>query len=187
MNFPSTEYLQLPFLDFLAFNVYLESQNKFDLYLARLQNIAGDRPLVLAEMGLDSRSKGRDAQAHTLRWLLRSAFEGGCAGAFAFAWTDEWHVGGVEIEDWDFGITDRERRPKPALAAVREAYAQVPFAHGIQWPSVSVVVCSYNGARTIGQCLSGLAKLDYPDYEVIVVDDGSTDDTARIARQSRRG
>src|SRR6478672_13087241 len=51
VNFPSTEYLQLPFLDFLAFNVYLESQERFDAYLARLQNIAGDRPLVLAEMG----------------------------------------------------------------------------------------------------------------------------------------
>jgi GT2 family glycosyltransferase len=49
-------------------------------------------------------------------------------------------------------------------------------------PRVSVVCCSYNGEATIRDTLEGLAKLDYPDYEVIVVDDGSTDATAAIAR-----
>jgi GT2 family glycosyltransferase len=46
-----------------------------------------------------------------------------------------------------------------------------------------VVVCTYNGARTIRDCFEGLRRLAYPDYEVIVVDDGSTDETAAIARQ----
>jgi len=50
VNYPSTEYLQLSFLDFACFNVYLESQNCLDAYLARLHNIAGDRPLVMAEV-----------------------------------------------------------------------------------------------------------------------------------------
>src|SRR5438034_1359170 len=45
---------------------------------------------------------------------------------------------------------------------------------------VSVVVCSYNGAVTLDQCLRSLGILNYPDYEVIVVDDGSTDDTRAI-------
>ena len=44
-------------------------------------------------------------------------FAGGCAGAFVFAWTDEWFRGGYDIDDWDFGLTTRDRRPKPALAA----------------------------------------------------------------------
>jgi GT2 family glycosyltransferase len=43
-----------------------------------------------------------------------------------------------------------------------------------------VAVCTYNGSRTIRDCLEGCARLDYPDYEVIVVDDGSTDGTADI-------
>jgi len=44
-------------------------------------------------------------------------------------------------------------------------------------------VCTYNGSRTISECLDALTRLDYPDYEVIVVDDGSTDGAAAIARR----
>ena len=53
VNFPTTEYLRLPFLDFCCFNVYLERQEQLEAYLAQLQNVAGDRPLVMAEVGLD--------------------------------------------------------------------------------------------------------------------------------------
>jgi beta-galactosidase/beta-glucuronidase len=69
VNYPSTEYLNLQFLDFMCFNVYLETEETLDAYLARLQNIAGDRPLVMAEIGLDSRRNGEAAQAQTLDWL----------------------------------------------------------------------------------------------------------------------
>ena len=58
VNYPSTEYLQLPFLDFCCFNVYLETQQELDAYVARLQNISGNQPLVLGELGLDSRRHG---------------------------------------------------------------------------------------------------------------------------------
>src|SRR5207244_3256856 len=46
-----------------------------------------------------------------------------------------------------------------------------------------VVVCTYNGGRTLRACLAALARLDYPDFEVIVVDDGSTDASATIAAE----
>jgi O-antigen biosynthesis protein len=183
VNYPTTEYLQLPFLDLVCFNVYLECEERLSSYLARLQNLAGERPLVLGEIGLDSQRNGLDAQAASLKWQLRTAFAAGCAGTFVFGWTDEWYRGGHDILDWDFGLTTRDRSPKPALEGVRAAYHAVPFASNIRWPRVSVVVCSYNGARTIRDTLEGLKHLDYPDYEVIVVNDGSRDATADIARE----
>jgi len=183
VNYPTTEYLRLPFLDLLCFNVYLESQERFDAYLARLQNLAGERPLVMSELGLDSLRNGEDVQARALDWQVRTTFAAGCAGVFVFSWTDEWYRHANDVPDWAFGLTRADRSPKPALAAVREAFAEVPFAPGLPWPRVSVVVCTYNGARTIRDCLDGVSRLAYPDYEVIVVDDGSTDATGVIARQ----
>ena len=183
VNYPTTEYLRLPFLDLVCFNVYLESQDRFEAYLARLQNIAGDRPLLMSELGLDSLRHSESAQARSLDWQVRTAFAAGCAGVFVFAWTDEWYRHGHDVEDWEFGLTRADRSPKPALEAVREAFAESPFSPRVPWPRVSVVVCSYNGAPTIRDCLEGLSRLAYPNYEVIVVDDGSTDDTAAIARR----
>lgn len=183
VNFPTTEYLQLPFLDLLCFNVYLEHQDRLEAYLYRLQNIAGDRPLMLTEIGLDSRRHGEEEQARSIDWQVRSSFAAGCAGAIVFAWTDEWHRGGYDIEDWDFGLTTRERRPKPALAAVSRAFAEAPFPADVEWPKVSVVVCTYNGSRTFRETMERVRELDYPDYEVIVVNDGSTDNTSEIAEE----
>jgi GT2 family glycosyltransferase len=183
VNYPSTEYLHLPFLDFTCFNVYLESREQLEAYLARLQNIAGDRPLVMAEVGLDSLRNGDERQGATLEWQIASVFAAGCAGVFVFAWTDEWHRGGHDIDDWKFGLTTVDRTPKPALDVVRRAYADTPFSMDRMWPRVSIVVCSHNGAGTIRETLEGLKRIEYPDYEVIVVDDGSTDDTVSIALQ----
>ena len=181
-NFPTTEYLELPFLDFHCFNVYLESPDRLEAYLARLQNVAGEKPLVLSEVGLDSRRNGELEQARSLETQLRVGFGGGSAGAFLFAWTDEWHRGGHEVQDWDFGLTTRERDPKPALATVRRTLADLPHPASDPTPRVSVVVCAYNAASTLRDTLEGIQRLDYPNYETIVIDDGSTDETAAIAR-----
>ena len=183
VNYPSTEYLELPFLDFVSFNLYLESRPNLEAYVSRLHNIAGDRPLIMAEVGLDALRNGPEAQAAALAWQVRSVFEGGCAGAFVFAWTDEWNRGGLDIHDWQFGLTTRDRTPRPALSAVRRAFAEIPRPKTAEREGVSVVVCTYNGVRTIDGCLRALAALDYPTYEVIVVDDGSTDGTAEVVRR----
>src|SRR6266545_3919819 len=183
VNYPTTEYLDLSFTDVACFNVYLERSEDLRAYLARLQNLAGERPLIMTEIGLDSRRNGEDKQAEVLNWQIRDSFAAGCAGTFVFAWTDEWYRSGYDILDWDFGLTGRDRQPKPALAAVRSAYAEVPFPSDLDWPRISVVVCSFNGGRTIRQCCEALLELEYPDFEVIVVDDGSTDGTASIARE----
>src|SRR4029077_6960122 len=101
---------------------------------------------------------------------------------FVFAWTDEWFRGGHDISDWDFGLTTRDRQPKPALRAIAARFGNVPFPRDRRWPRISVVVCSYNGGRTIGETLTALERLDYPDYEIIVVDDGSPHETRDLAR-----
>lgn len=184
VNYPTTEYLDLPFLDFVCFNVYLETQAALEAYLARLQNIAGDRPLVMSELGLDSLRNGENKQAEIIDWQIRTSFAVGCAGAFVFSWTDEWFRGGDHVQDWAFGLTHADRQPKPALSAVREAFAAVPMPAELRWPRVSVVVCTCNGERTISDCLDGLRRLDYPNYEVIIVNDGSTDLTEKNVAQS---
>jgi GT2 family glycosyltransferase/sugar lactone lactonase YvrE len=188
VNFPPTEYLDLDAFDVCAFNVYLHSEPDLRAYLARLQHIAGARPLLLAEAGADSVREGRDGQARLTASQVRAAFAEGACGAVAFAWTDEWWRGGETVTGWDFGLVDRERAPKPALASVQAAFADVPFpAHErASWPRVSVVVCAYNAAATIDECLTSLEALDYPAFEIIVVNDGSRDDTGAIARRHPR-
>jgi GT2 family glycosyltransferase len=44
-----------------------------------------------------------------------------------------------------------------------------------------VLVCTYNGARTLDETCAAVARLEYPNFEVVVVDDGSTDASAEIA------
>jgi GT2 family glycosyltransferase len=181
VNYPTTEYLDLSFLDLLAFNVYLESEDRLAAYLQRLQNLAGERPLLMSEVGLDCLRNGEDEQARSLDWQIRTAFAEGCVGIVVFSWTDEWYRAEAEVEDWAFGLTNREREAKPGLLAVTHAFAEAPFPVDTSWPKVSVVVCSYNGSATIRDTMEGLKRLDYPDYEVIVVNDGSTDNTPAIA------
>jgi len=60
----------------------------------------------------------------------------------------------------------RRRSPSPAYA-----------------PPVAVVVPAYNEAVGIERAVRSLAASDYPEFEVVVVDDGSTDDTAAIVEQ----
>jgi len=45
------------------------------------------------------------------------------------------------------------------------------------YPSVSIVIVNFNGRKLLRQCLLTLLDTDYPNYEVVVVDNGSTDGT----------
>jgi hypothetical protein len=147
-NYPTTEYLHLPWLDVVCFNVYLESQPALAGYIAHLQNLADDRPLIMGELGLDSIRHGEKAQARVLDWQIRTTFTRGCAGAVVFAWTDEWFRSGTDTNEWCFGLTDRDRKPKLALEVVREAFARAPFPLSAEmgWPRISVIVCTHNGS-----------------------------------------
>ena len=183
-NYPSAEYLDLSFLDFISFNVYLHREEDFRRYLTHLMGQAGELPLVLSETGMDTIREGEEHQAELLSWQCRAAFELGLSGFIVFAFTDEWHTGGAEITDWAFGLTRRDRSPKLAFDAVGKVFSEnlpPPLAAA---PKATVVVAAYNAASTLGECLSSLRELNYPDYETIVIDDGSTDSTSEIANQA---
>lgn len=49
-----------------------------------------------------------------------------------------------------------------------------------KYPYISIVVPVLNRERTIGRCIQSLLEIDYPSYEIIVVDNGSTDKTYEI-------
>jgi glycosyltransferase involved in cell wall biosynthesis len=143
----------------------------------------------MGEFGMDTLRHSEKEQAEILAWHIESVVRGGLAGTFLYTWTDEWWCNGQDITDWAFGLTTRERLPKEALSRVKSLFAgpesvtrKISLPH---YPKVSVIVCSYNGAKTLERCLESLRRIEYPDYEVILVDDGSKDDTEEIASRNR--
>ena len=182
-NYPRTEYLRPRGLDFACFNLYLHDPRALRQYLARLQTLAEERPLVLGEFGMDALREGEARQAALLGWTIEEGSRAGLAGMIAYSFTDEWFKDGCHIDDWQFGLTTRERRPRPAFEVVQRAYQIAPYFPPRREPFVSVVVACYNGARSLRACLDALTRLRYPAYEVILVDDGSTDETSAIAAQ----
>lgn len=182
-NYPTAEYLPLDALDFLTFNVFLERRTPLRRYLTRLHHLAGDRPVVLGEIGLDAGGgpEGERRQAEALDWMLATTVERGVAGACVFSWTDEWWVGGEPVQGWHFGLTRGDRSPRPALDVARRWNHRDVADLDVDWPSLSVVVCAYNAQATLAECLEQTGRLDYPDLKIIVVDDGSTDATPAIA------
>ena len=69
----------------------------------------------------------------------------------------------------------RRRERRADNAPVASDAASTPF--------VSVVIPAFKEAETIGRTLEGLLAVDYPSYEVIVVNDGSPDQTADVVRR----
>ena len=180
-NFPPTEFLRPRSVDFVCFNVYLHDEQPFHRYLARLQMTAEGKPLVLGEFGFDSLREGEPAKCEMLSWQIEVAFRSGLAGVVAFTYSDEWFKDGRIVEDWKMGLVTSDRKRKDSFDAVRTMFEAAPYFPLPQTPKVSIVVASHNGERTLKFCLDSLKRLNYSDYEIILVDDGSTDTTARIA------
>src|SRR5215212_2803679 len=72
-SFPPTEFLRPLNIDFVCFNVYLHHQKAFESYMARLQMLAGSKPLLLGEFGIDSIREGEGQKCEILRWHIESA------------------------------------------------------------------------------------------------------------------
>ena len=165
-NYPTAEYLPLDGLDFLTFNVFLEDSEDFRRYLTRLHHLAGDRPLVLGEVGLDVAAPSGEESAG-----------GGCstgssrppssAGSPARACSRGPTSGGSAtqpVEGWHFGLT--RERPLAAAGARRRVAGgtarTVRRPRRSTWPSISVVVCAYNAAATLDECLAPHVRARLP-------------------------
>ena len=180
-SFPTTEYLEPPSADFTAFNIYLEDGEALESYLPRLHHLAGDRPVYLTEFGLDTTRNSEEEQATLLPAALKSTRAAGLAGATLYAWSDQWLNNGRIMDDWSFGLLRRDGSEKPVLPALRNLELPSPLPKNP--PRFSVIICTRNGADRIEACLEACRNIDYPDFEIIVVNDGSTDGTAKLLDQ----
>jgi len=61
--------------------------------------------------------------------------------------------------------------------------SRIIFGENHRLPDISVVIPVYNGEETLGKCLEAIYQSKYPPYEVIVVDDCSTDNSLAVASQ----
>jgi len=191
-TYPSTEYLIPANADFVAVNVYLEDRSVFEKYLLRLQNLAGHKPLVITEFGLDAAQHGETKQAEVCQWFAAACHRHGVAGSVWFSFTDEWFRGGEEVTGWCFGIVDADRKARDAAKPSAEVFSDQCLVSGspitnhqslnTPSPRLSVVVCTRNGSATLHACLEALGKQTYPNHEIIVIDDGSTDSVPQIAQ-----
>jgi glycosyltransferase involved in cell wall biosynthesis len=83
------------------------------------------------------------------------------------------------VRNWLSTPAPRERLPAENLLNVK------PPAYDGPWPLVTVVVCTRNRTADLSLCLDSLNKLDYPELEILVVDNAAnTDDTKHLVRKS---
>ena len=118
--------------------------------------LAESKPLLLGEFGIDSMREGEAQKCALLSAQIESAFRGGLAGTVVFSFTDDWWRGGQQVEDWEMGLTTRDRQPKGSFKAVQKIFAAAPYFPLAHRTKVSVVVACYNGERTLKACLDSL-------------------------------
>ena len=71
-------------------------RDRLAAYLARLHNLAGDRPLLMSELGLDAMRNGEAMQAEVLDWQIRTTFAGGILNTY----TEDGEWNRDDISQW---------------------------------------------------------------------------------------
>jgi chlorobactene glucosyltransferase len=79
-------------------------------------------------------------------------------------------------------VAFRVRLPRPLPRPAARIHEIRP---DLEWPAVSVIVPARNEAHNVAACVGSLGASTYPDFEILVVDDRSTDGTGGIARGLR--
>lgn len=162
---PATRALTLAEEDFLYGEVPALEPVELRDFVVSLHNLAEARPVIIE---FAQASPGQDE-------AVAVAFGTGAAGVVAPP------VPVPASHEW-LGI--RMLRANDLMPFVTLNGSCPPGAE--QTPMVSVVICAYNAERTMRACMESLTRLEYPNYEVIVVDDGSRDATAEIAMEFPR-
>lgn len=73
-----------------------------------------------------------------------------------------------------------------AMISLQEAKERKKYSNNIRiknkanYIPISVLVPAYNEEETVVQCIDSLLSLDYPEYEIIVINDGSKDRTDKL-------
>jgi glycosyltransferase involved in cell wall biosynthesis len=146
--------------DFLYSTVTGMSGYELTSYIVSLHNMAESRPVVVEmEPGCGDQDE-----------RVGCAFAAGVAGVVAPAFKARPRNDALAM----IALEPDEVLPFVALNGNCPPALRKP-------PMVSVVICAYNAERTMEACLKSLRALNYPNYEVVVVDDGSRDATAEIA------
>src|ERR1700680_149023 len=94
-----------------------------------------------------------------------------------FLWSHVIGVIGFYIVLWLRTAPSKEDRTRKALSTPESPVRPV------NGPLVSVIVPARNEERNIRRCVTSLLEQDYENLEVVVVDDGSTDDTPRMLEE----
>jgi glycosyltransferase involved in cell wall biosynthesis len=157
---PSTRALALIEEDFIYALMPPLGPTELRKYVVSLHNMAEARPVVIEFPNVEP---GQNE-------LVECAFGAGAAGVVALPMPVPFSPRMAGIEAFAAGEL------LPFLTLNGSCPPTVPAT-----PMVSVVICAYNAERTMRECLVSLRGLDYPNYEVIIVDDGSSDRTAEIA------
>ncbi len=157
---PATRALSLLDEDFIYGEVPALEPVELRDFVISLHNLAEARPVVIE---FAQASPGQDE-------AVAVAFGTGAAGVVAPP------VPAPASQQW-LGI--RMLRANDLMPFVTLNGSCPPGAE--RTPMVSVIICAYNAERTMRACMESLTRLEYPNFEVIVVDDGSRDATAQIA------
>ena len=180
VNFPPTEYLDLDCFDVHSFNVYLHRESRPPRPISpgcsmppATGRSCSRRPAPTASAKGSTGRRGSQRctsarpsrKARRARWRLPGPTSGGAA-------VTRWRTG--RLASWTpIASPSRRWRRCPARSPGRRSRR----TSRRRWPKVSVVVCAYNAADTIDDCLTSLSALTYPNAELIVVNDGSRDAT----------
>ena len=157
---PETLALSILEQDFLYAEIPALEPVEIRDFVVALHNVAEARPVVIE---FKEASPGQDE-------AVAVAFGTGAAGVVAPP------VPAPVSHDW-LGV--RMMRASDVMPFVTLNGVCPP--RPTKMPMVSVVICAYDAERTMRDCLQSLRRLDYPNFEVVIVDDGSRDRTADIS------